>query len=41
MYFSEAFKQYTDNSFVNDVKKLRLEEVKRMLADHKIADINR
>ncbi|MDG0872407.1 hypothetical protein L5D93_07805 [Paenibacillus thiaminolyticus] len=30
-YFSEAFKQYTDDSFVNDVKKMRLEEAKRML----------
>lgn len=40
-YFSEAFKQYTDDSFVNDVKKMRLEEAKRMLADDKIADINR
>ncbi|WCF09071.1 hypothetical protein NDS46_03935 [Paenibacillus thiaminolyticus] len=28
-YFSEAFKQYTDDSFVNDVKKVRLEEAKR------------
>ncbi|WII38321.1 hypothetical protein [Paenibacillus thiaminolyticus] len=35
-YFSEAFKQYTDDSFVNDVKKMRLEEAKRMLAEIKL-----
>ncbi|WP_374020632.1 helix-turn-helix domain-containing protein [Paenibacillus thiaminolyticus] len=40
-YFSEAFKQYTGDSFVNDVKKMWLEEANRMLADDKIADISR
>ncbi|MGG4394797.1 hypothetical protein ABEX25_10895 [Paenibacillus thiaminolyticus] len=30
-YFSEASKQYTGDSFVNDVKKMRLEEAKRTL----------
>lgn len=41
-YFSEAFKQYTGDSFVNYVKKVRLEEAKRMLAEtnDKIADIS-
>ncbi|WP_242069616.1 helix-turn-helix transcriptional regulator [Paenibacillus dendritiformis] len=42
-YFSEAFKLHTGDSFVNYVKKVRLEEAKRMLAetDRKIADISR
>ncbi|MEB9893128.1 AraC family transcriptional regulator [Bacillus cereus] len=31
-YLSEAFKRYTGDSFVNDVKKVRLEEAKRLLA---------
>ncbi|MHA6529867.1 response regulator [Paenibacillus sp. BAC0078] len=42
-YFSQAFKEYTGESFVNYLKKLRIDRARELLAstDHKIYEINK